>query len=512
MYNDNLKDVYQIFFVLYTLLSFASYAVAEKPSQPTQIDHSTNSVRLLENQLIIKGKSITLPCKGETFIDYKEKIYVACAAVGAITVTIDTQGHPHISTRQNFGGSVTGFFVVNNQVWAKIYRVEAQPLSNKPLLKVESNKFSSSSVVTPASLPKGKKTTSPSVSKTHTTLGKVISIRSDSIIISLGQKEGVKIGSFIELFSLVKEDLGAGERTTRKKVFAIGVVKAASTNRSIVKLGLGESAPKGSLARITNKKSTHNLNIPPRSAGYWEIIANFRPFLALGTLGFGTIADGSIGYRGKNGLHMMFLVEPFGFALAEDGNVLSSALSLVAGYDTQIFEVGLGLGMAAINDDIDSPTFEIASESDSVDNSRTPTFERVRSGLSIMQTIRLGALDGLHLNAHNMFIFHKSEFKFGGINIRAQLPLSNRSWLLARGGGGVSGYGYGEIALKVLVKGNGDRGSLFLTPSLGGGGVFGETEKNIPANECYSYMENGKCIKEVSYAGPMIGIGVEWRL
>jgi hypothetical protein len=141
-----------------------------------------------------------------------------------------------------------------------------------------------------------------------------------------------------------------------------------------------------------------------------------------------------------------------------------------------------------------------------------PRFEKVRDGLSISQVARLGSLDGINLSVDNFFVLYKGEFHWGGAIGAIQSPVSDRSWLLLRGGGGIAGYAFGEIGLRVLVRGNGGPGSLFLTPSIGGAGLFGEKE-----GECTVYNPAGgpqtvPCAEEVSYAGPMVGFGMEWRI
>ena len=72
------------------------------------------------------------------------------------------------------------------------------------------------------------------------------------------------------------------------------------------------------------------------------------------------------------------------------------------------------------------------------------------------------------------------------------------------GGGGI-GYGFGEVGLRVRVRGNGDTGSVFLTPSLGYADVYSSVcvdsgYRDIP---CYS--------SSVHQSGPMVGFGVEYR-
>jgi hypothetical protein len=79
--------------------------------------------------------------------------------------------------------------------------------------------------------------------------------------------------------------------------------------------------------------------------------------------------------------------------------------------------------------------------------------------------------------------------------------------MLLRGGGGGAGYGFGELGVRVLLVGNGDRGSVFFTGALGGLGVFENT-----TYVCKEPTFEFDCTQTVTYAGPMLGAGAEWRL
>ena len=72
---------------------------------------------------------------------------------------------------------------------------------------------------------------------------------------------------------------------------------------------------------------------------------------------------------------------------------------------------------------------------------------------------------------------------------------------------GAQGYGFGELGVRVLLKGNGDRGSFYFTGSLGGLGVFGNLNQT-----CREVTFEFECTERVTYAGPMLGVGAEWRL
>jgi hypothetical protein len=77
---------------------------------------------------------------------------------------------------------------------------------------------------------------------------------------------------------------------------------------------------------------------------------------------------------------------------------------------------------------------------------------------------------------------------------------------LFAGGGGSAGYGYGEMGVRALLRGNGDRGSFFFTGTVGGGGVFEKT-----STTCEQPGSRFSCPEPLLYAGPMLGAGGEWR-
>jgi len=99
----------------------------------------------------------------------------------------------------------------------------------------------------------------------------------------------------------------------------------------------------------------------------------------------------------------------------------------------------------------------------------------------------------------------------------ASVPISERSWLFGRGGGGAAGFGFGELGLRLLLFGNGHRDSGFVSAALGGAGLFGEKKTACvrlydPATNQPLTDTTSTCYESVSYAGPMVGLGFEWRL
>jgi hypothetical protein len=180
-------------------------------------------------------------------------------------------------------------------------------------------------------------------------------------------------------------------------------------------------------------------------------------------------------------------VDPLAFGVAKKGTVFTGALSVFGAYDTEFFEIGLGIGGAL--------AFNMSEDRYDAMGRERRDLGGTQRGLSIGQVGRLGARDGLQLTVRNSFLLLEGEFQYGGTTASAQIPIAARAWLMVRGGGGPTGYGFGELGLRVLAFGSGDRGSFFVTPTVGGAGTVGTT------------VGGG----EISYGGPMVGVGIEWR-
>jgi hypothetical protein len=323
-------------------------------------------------------------------------------------------------------------------------------------------------------------------------VGRVVEQRATVVVIDLGTQHGLAVGSRVAFFAQREQQLVAGEKAAVvEDLVAVGAVTAVSEGHAEVRLGIGESVSDGAAARPTEQEITASRWLPPRTGGLWSVAFTARPFLAIGALGFGTLSDLIVGYRFATSARLQLVLEPLAVGIADDGNVFSSAGNLIGSYDRELFEIGLGAGWSAVN-------------------------EGARAyGLSIAQLARLGAEDGVYLTVRNTFILYDEEFRYGGTLGTLMVPIGERSWLFGRGGGGQAGYNYGELGLRLLVTGRGLNDSLFLSASLGGGGVFGNIAAR--AQRCvadpvqFTVDARGDCFRRVDYAGPLVGLGVEWR-
>jgi hypothetical protein len=308
----------------------------------------------------------------------------------------------------------------------------------------------------------------------------VLSLEPSAVIVNMGEDSvgnGDRI-AFYERGTHGGDSMRSGGATDP---LAVGKVVAVNDERARVQLGMNEIVPIGSRAERTNLPPTASTFAPPRAGGVWEVAFLARPFIVLENLGVGGFVDARVGYHMRAPVHFEASIAPLAFATARGGATVPVAAILSASYDSPLFEIGLGFGGQTVN----APDFSLDPG----------------SGTTIAQRLRLGARDGAHIDALSYVTLFHSQFNFSTLRLQAQIPVGSRSWLLAAGGGGSLGLGYGELGLRVLVSGNGGPDSFFLTTVIGGVNVFkGCVFNNI-----------GDC-RAIDYVGPMLGVGGEWRL
>ncbi len=416
-----------------------------------------------------------------------KRLLVACGAAGVWEVALDETA-PRLVRSYAFSGAVVGFFTEpDGRLWVKVQVLEAHPFAAGAAQGAV--RFPDSALPPPAAVPATPTTAAATVpnappaplAAASKRVGRVTRSLTGEVVISLGSVDGVMPGDHIELVLEHPEDAADGEVALSREVIAVGVVANVTAQNARVRLGLNESVPIGALASLSRSSPTSSLSAPPRASDLWTLEVIARPFAALGELGGGVLLSGAFGRRIGN-LHLQAVVDPLGFGDVENNNHVTAAnAALVASYDSQYFEMGLGFGGQTVNE----AGFLLPPG----------------SGLAALQLIRLGARDGLNISARtNVVLFH-SEFQFGGMVGSGQIPVTRGYWLLLNGGGGNIGYAYGELGLRVLLSGNGLADSKFLTVTAGGAAVFRSATCD-PFTPC-----NGP----VTYGGPMAGVGGEWR-
>jgi hypothetical protein len=415
---------------------------------------------------------------------HADKLLLACGASGVWEFALGTAA-PRFVRSHAFAGDVVGFISEpDGRLWVKLRVLEARPFTmaaeSQAVFPDVAPSAPPSTSEAPALNAEAGPTTSV-VARARPTPGRVERAEPGEVVISLGTSDGIQRGDHIE-FALESGDSESEEAALSREVIAIGSVTNVSPHSARVRLGLNESVPVGAFANSTRALTTSSLSAPPRVAGLWELQLFLRPFAAIDELGGGALLSGSIGYRFKH-LHLQAVVDPLAFAAVQGkASILTANAALVASYDSQYVEMGLGIGAQTVN--------------------QTGFAIEPGSGLSVAQLVRLGTRDGLNLSARTSLVLFHSQFQFGGMVVNGQIPLTRGYWFLLNGGGGNLGYGYGELGLRVLLAGNGLAGSKFLTVTAGGVGVF-------RSGSCDESFNN--CTGDVGYGGPMAGVGGEWR-
>lgn len=415
-----------------------------------------------------------------------KRLLVACGAAGVWELAVD-EPTPRLVRSYGFSGDVIGFFTEpDGRLWVKVQVLEAHPFASpRGATRLADSAFpsplpaASPAESAPPAVPPPTVATPPATAPRRA--GRVTRSLPGEVVVSLGTADTVVPGDHIELVLQHPEKAADGDVPLVRELVAVGQVADVSVYSARVRLGLNENVPVGALASPSRSSLTSSLTAPPRVSDLWTLEVIARPFAALGELGGGVLLSGAFGRRIGN-LHLQALVDPLAYGdVANKRHVTAANAALIASYDSQYFEMGLGFGGQTVN----APDFLL----------------NAGSGLAALQLIRLGAQDGLNISARtNVVLFH-SQFKFGGMVGIGQIPVTRGYWLLLNGGGGDIGYGYGELGLRVLLSGNGRAGSKFLTVTAGGAAVFRSTT-------CDAFFT---CDQAVTYGGPMAGVGGEWR-
>jgi hypothetical protein len=429
-----------------------------------------------------------------------DRTLIACGGAGLWVVQRTATGAFTLAAVQDLGGDVVGLFKRDGRVWAVVARLEARPvLRGSGPADTAGAAGSTGGVQTDDAAAKAGNlaggaaskptTTPPPESELPTREGRVTEVGIGEVVVNLGREDGLKHGDRVEFAVTVTETVG-GQDAADREVVAVGVVRTMAANYCRVDLGMNEKVPLNATARVVDRGKTESRMAPPRAAGLWELMLKLRPFVALDGLGGGLLMQSAVRYRFESHFALSAEVHPFGFADGQgpdNATLVPAAAFVSAAYDAEVFEIGLGVGIQTVHD----TDFGLASG----------------TGTLLTQRLRLGSRDGLMMDLRNDVVLFHSQFDFSGFVGSAMIPVGSRAWLLFEGGGGSAGYAYGELGLRSLLRGNGQHGSVFLSVTLGGQAVFETRQKT-----CFQDEFSFPCVDEQLYAGPMLGIGAEYRL
>lgn len=428
------------------------------------------------------------PCEVRASLEQGERLYVACGPAGVWIIEVSPTSGDRLLGMQALEGSVVGVFVRGERVWVELSVSSARPLSltsggQLPGVGVGPTRDApepAAPVTSEARTRVAPAPSSPGVMDMVVT-GRVLSSHGGRVVVDLGSEHDVNVGSHVEFVVTALDDSPLG-KFQRRQVVAVGRASSVTETQSLVELGVAEEVPLGAQASVSSRPLTRNRSAPPRAAGLWTVSGIIRPFFVLEELGIGALNELSVGYQSHGPLRYQLQLSPIAFASAGPGATIAALAIGLVSYDTRLFEIGLGFGFQTVNDgDYDPGT-----------------------GLTVAQSLRFGALDGLNLSLRNDISLFHSEFEYSAFSGEAQVPVSDRGWMVLEGGGGTVGYAFVEVGGKVLLAGNGTRGSLFLRGTIGYAALYENRPVVVTAN-------GFAADDELFYGGPLIGLGVEWR-
>lgn len=420
-------------------------------------------------------------CSGGPTLQSGNNIWVGCG--WAVLRVERTPEGLALGERRATTGKVVGFFEQDARVWVRLVQERAEVLSDSnggpaaPSLAPAPQLEQPPAAVLPQAPVHSPRAEAAQV---RALVGQVVSIDELDVTVNLGESDGVSTGSRVAITP------PAGDARAKSARSTIGRVIEAEAGRATVRLGVNENVQVGDEVTLTEDPVTASRVAPQRAIGHWELRGMLRPMLNLGAFGGGVLAELDAGHRSRY-FHYGVNLWPIGIATSSGDDALSTWSTYVYGeFDSWIFAAGLGLGAQSVND--------------------TDFMTDAGSGLSLIQMLRVGAVDGLHLSARTRAVVFHSQTEFSGLEMQGQISVASDSWLIFRGGGGTLGYGFGEVAVRNLLQGNGQKDSLFLEVSVGGAGVYREAcpqgDFITVDDECESH----------TVGGPLIGLGAEWRL
>lgn len=420
-------------------------------------------------------------------------LYLALGRGGLAIVDLGDAARPKLVGRLLEGRVVSQLLVEGDQLVALEVREEAVRLSVADPLHPVAWGLAAAPVQT-AAVPLSPAVEAPMPPTAPRTVlhAKVVEVTNGRIIFSAGLAEGVAKSARVKVISqrlVSKPDL-AGRGTVEMpsgEVTAVLAVEQADEHRAMAVLGRGDIAAPGDLVEPTTEALSERLALPRRAPYAWRVGFVVRPFLGIesGSKPVGVLTDAFVAYTFSSiPLTLAAMIEPLGFALNAVEAHYPVTLGVTASYTTDYFEVGLGAGALIGNQ---GPCNQIGP-----DGVRTSGCE-MNNGYTINQRLRLGAVDGLHLEWHSSVFSRPDRFVFGVGRGEIAVPLTSRLSLFGDGGGGENGWAFGELGVRTYVLGAGAPGTVILSASLGYAAIF-----DGPGRE---YVR-----------GPSVAFGAEWRL
>lgn len=447
---------------------------------------------------------LALPSKPAQVVWRGRFAYVACRRAGLLVVDLKTPQKPVVTRRLAQGRDVIGVRVEGQVLVLSFAQVKVGVLSlsepGRPTALTWQTPLGPSGVPvasrrSPVSTTKprpGPARKRPKVRKAPIILrsGKVIRVRRGWVVIDGGAAHGLKAGMRVAIRShaQVRRYDPQSDKVMRqpaRELTAVIELSRVSAQQASGRLGRGDRAVAGDFFETTDKPLTHRLMFPLSPKAQWRFRVGLAPVIGLDAKAVGLMSFMSLSYAFSFPLKIEIGSLPFSAVLGSPHSGFSSNMLVNASYHTDYIELILGIGYQAVVGG--------------------------RSGLTLMQGIRLGSVDGLHLVFVNQLVLSPQlvyqgskttegelEFQFGAIYGSINIPITPRLTLFFSGGGGSAEWYYGEVGIRTYLIGSGEPGTVVLSGSLGYASVISVRRLEVPATRS-------------SAEGPLIAAEIDWR-
>jgi hypothetical protein len=238
----------------------------------------------------------------------------------------------------------------------------------------------------------------------------------------------------------------------------LGEIVAVHDKIATVKLPVNVVAHVGDVVHLEGRHGGGVDVWPPRPVGLaitGEIqIGPGFPFCLGGCIGSGglqTVSSAEIVYRAPQPFALRATLAHAALTFASPSNIAAVDFTAGASFDEREIEIGLSFGAASYNE----------------------SYAGATTAFVIEPLLRIGAVDGVSLTTTGQVGFVNVNAT-GGLTFNAigvfgvlSIPVGDRWWLLERIGVSLDGYAHVDGAVRVLVRGNGSGGSLFMLVSAG---------------------------------------------
>jgi hypothetical protein len=471
------------------LTCLTSQAIAEeRTDDEAEAGPQTAAEYALESGEVfaVRGEERTaleLPAEAVAILVRGDELYVALGADGAALYDVSDPDAPTLVRRVDPGREqVTGFIVVDDEVWMRLVSTSAAPVDQGVPVGV------GSTVVTAAKPVEDEPDEDEGEDLGSAVKGPVsiVAVRPGEVKLDAGTEDGVEVGDRFSVFRTIEvEDEVDGEGAFEGRELA-GVIEvvAVSEDSALAEIWRGDRVTMEDEVQPAEEDHETSLPFPRRLDQLAEVSFVLRPILSVDSEGVGGLFDMSFTYMGSAWFAGL-AVQPAGFGFTSAGNLFTGIAVAEGGYDGRWFGMGIGAGVAGYGAKADKG------------------WKEDEFGFVLSQVFRLGPRDGLNLTGRNTLI----NFEWGGAHGAIDIPLTGHTTLFLEGGGSIMGYGMGALGVFTWLKGSGDAGSVGLSASAGFAAVWvGRDYEDEGLQE--PEEEDGD---DITALGPMVSIGIDYR-